>query len=348
MRTRKLPVASRIAFTAAVALAGATTAARAQAYHGFPGTHLTVGVRVTSIVHGGDSVRITYVVDNRPTSEERFFTLTVETPVPATNLSIPEPNAGWNASTRYVDRPVASWAALDDSMGTPGRSSQPISFTAFGLPGIVDAHVQGYAEPPDVDEMADDDPRLTKDALEVASVPMKVVGVVAALSHPTRAALIARLIGLVGETCALGWTTNPHICASLDAYLHAPSPRLLGFLKAVSESHARPGALNDNAYWLLRANAEIVRDFVDVAAIRLTYVCGNTFRIRNSNYVPVTVRYAVAGTSEGASLELPGRSSDDGPIPETSLTTTATGTVRLLHDGSAIQTAGNAGTVCRP
>ncbi|HEX6533729.1 MAG TPA: hypothetical protein VF041_03980, partial [Gemmatimonadaceae bacterium] len=318
-----------------------------QVYDGFPGTHLTVDVHVKSIAHGDDSVRVTYVVDNQPASEERVFTLTVEAPAPATHLSIPEPRAGWNVSTRYVDRSVASWAALDDTMGTPGRSTPPLSFTAFGLPGIVDAHVQGWAEPPDIDAMADDDPRLTKDALEVASVPLKVVGVVPALPHPTRAVLIARLVDLARQTCDLGWTTNPHVCASLDAYLRAPSPRLLGFLRAVSETRARPGVLNDNAYWLLRSNAEIARDFVDVASIRLTYVCDNSYRVGNSNYVPVTVRYQVDGTGEGGSITVPGRSSDEGAAPEASLTTRGVGMVRLLLGGRVIQTAANGGTACQ-
>jgi hypothetical protein len=326
----------------------ASSSAAAQTYPGFPGTHLTVDVDVRNLAHGGDSVRITYVVRNRPTSEERFLALTVEAPVPASHLAIPQPRQGWHVSTRYAGRSTASWTALDDTMVTPGHSSQPLAFTAYGLPGIVDAHVEGYADPPNIEEMAEDDPRLTKDALEVTSVPIKVVGVVAPIDNPTRAALIGRLIGLAGQTCTIGWLTDAQVCASLDAYLRAPSPRLLAVLATVAAARLRPGAMNDNAYWLLRSNAEIVRDFVDVSDVRLTYVCANTFRLRNLNYVPVVVRYEVDGTTEAATLTLPGLSSDDEPIAGTTITTTASGTVRLVYGGRTVQTATNGGAACQP
>jgi hypothetical protein len=331
-----------------VALFGTATPVLAQSYRGFPGTHLSVDVRVTSIIHGADSVRITYVLSNRPISEEHFFTFAVEAPAPARNLSVPLPRRGWFVETLYADRSVASWTALDNNIMRPGQTGPPLAFTATGLPGIVDAHVQGAHQPPDIDEMADDDPRLTHDVLSVASVPLKVVGVVAPLANPTRATLIARLVGLAQQTCRLGWTTDARLCSALDAHLRAPSPRLFAVLGMVVAARARPGVMNDNAYWLLRSNAEIVRDFVDVASIRLTYVCGNTFRARNLNYVPVTVRYEVAGTTEARTLTLPGLSSDDGPIADTPLTTTATGTVRLLYGGRVIQTVANGGGVCRP
>ncbi|HEX6537341.1 MAG TPA: hypothetical protein VF041_22355, partial [Gemmatimonadaceae bacterium] len=68
-------LSSRIAIPAAVTLIGGATPVRAQVYDGFPGTHLTVDVHVKSIAHGDDSVRVTYVVDNQPASEERVFTL---------------------------------------------------------------------------------------------------------------------------------------------------------------------------------------------------------------------------------------------------------------------------------
>jgi hypothetical protein len=334
---------SRIAFVAA--LLGTATPLLAQGFPGFPGTHLKVDINVASISHGGDSVRITYVVRNLPVSEERFLALTIEAPVRATNLSLPQPRRSWVVASNYGERNVASWAALDDSMVTPGRSSQPLAFTAHGLPGIVDAHVEGQHEIPHIEELADDDPRLTGDALEVGTVPMRTVGVVAPLANPTRAALIARLVGLAQQTCTLRWTTDAHICSALGAHLRAPLPRMSGVLEMVEAARERPRGMNDNAYWLLRSNAEIVRDFVDVAGIRLTYVCGNTFRIRNLNYVPVTVRYEVAGTTEAGTLTLTGLSSDDGPA-HTPLTTTAMGTVRLLYRGRVIQTVANRGGVC--
>jgi len=99
----------------------------------------------------------------------------------------------------------------------PGQSSPPLAFTANGLPGIVNARVEGDAEQPDIDALDDDDPRLTNRALDVTSVPLKVVGVVPAMANPTRAALIRRLRGLTQQTCTLGWTSDAQLCAALDA-----------------------------------------------------------------------------------------------------------------------------------
>jgi hypothetical protein len=318
----------------------------AQPYPGYPGTHLTVDVRVVSLVHGGDSVRVSYALSNRRTSEEKLFDFNVQALTPARGLSAPPARRPWALSNRMGDESIAGWTVMDSTVMRPGHTSQPLSFTADGLPGIVNARVSGWHEPPDIDEMAEDDPRQTSRAIEVTSVPLKVVGVVPPLVNPTRHALITRLADLARQTCALGWTTDRQLCAALDAHLRMPSPQLLVFLGTVAAARARPGALNDNAYWLLRANAEIIRDFVDIPGIRLTYLCGNTFRVVNPNFVPVTVRYEVDGASEGASITLPPLLAAD-PQPSKLITTTAAAGVRLLYDGTAIQRAANGRVPCR-
>jgi hypothetical protein len=246
----------------------AASALEAQTYPGFPGTHLTVDVRVVSIAHGGDSVRISYALSNLRVSEEQLFDFNVQAPVPARGLSAPPPRNAWALSTRLGEQSIAGWTVRDDTIMRPGQTSMPLAFTADGLPGIVDARVHGWSALPDIDEMADDDPRLTSRATEVTSVPLKVVGVVPRMAQPTRAALIARLAGLAQQTCTLRWTTDRQLCSALDAYLRAPSPQLLAFLGAVAVARVRSGAMNDNAYWLLRANAEIARDFVDIPGTR--------------------------------------------------------------------------------
>jgi hypothetical protein len=330
------------------ALLGGAISAHAQRFTGYPGTHIAVDMQVSSITHAADSIRVTYVLHSQSFSEEQLFDLTIDAPVPARNLSLPLPRKSWASSTRVGDRSVINWTVLDNTSMKPGKSSPPLSFTANGLPGIVSARAEGYADPPDIDAMADDDPRLTDRAFEVTSVPITVVGVVAPLMNQTRAALIARLLGLAQQTCTLGWTTDAQICAALNTYLNAPSPKLLAFLGAVVVARTRPGVFNDNAYWLLRSNAEIIRDFVDVTGIRLTYRCGNTFQIQNANFVPVSVRYEVVGTTEGATVTVPGLLTDDGASPVTKVTTAAPGTVQLLYQGTVIQTATDGNVACTP
>lgn len=83
----------------------------------------------------------------------------------------------------------------------------------------------------------------------------------------------------------------------------------------------------------------------DPALLLLTYICENTFRVRNPNYVAMPVTWDVFGTAESGSLVLPART---GAVPytETFFSTTATGTVRLFHHGSQIQVKANGGFVC--
>jgi hypothetical protein len=79
-----------------------------------------------------------------------------------------------------------------------------------------------------------------------------------------------------------------------------------------------------------------------VPGIRLTYLCGTTFRVRNPNLMPLAVRFEVVGTPEAATAMLPALHPDDGRST-TAITTRATGTVRLPYQGRVIQTAANGG-----
>ncbi len=83
------------------------------------------------------------------------------------------------------------------------------------------------------------------------------------------------------------------------------------------------------------------------SAIRLTYICGNTFRARNGNAAPVSVTWDVFGAGETGTLLLPPRPLT-GTASETFFTTTATGTVRLFYEGSQVDVKANGGSVCAP
>ena len=86
---------------------------------------------------------------------------------------------------------------------------------------------------------------------------------------------------------------------------------------------------------------------VDYDGIRLAYVCGNKFRVRNPNPVSVSVRYQVSGTNEADDLLLPPRPTGQ-PHGEFILTTDSEGTVRLYDENRLLRSEANGGTTCPP
>src|SRR5215210_7042860 len=64
-----------------------------------PGTRLTVDVNVVSVTLRGDTARVTYVLYNRPASQDSLVMFTVEAPAHVTFISIPEPDSLWSADT---------------------------------------------------------------------------------------------------------------------------------------------------------------------------------------------------------------------------------------------------------
>jgi hypothetical protein len=75
-------------------------------------------------------------------------------------------------------------------------------------------------------------------------------------------------------------------------------------------------------------------------SITLTYICGNAFRVRNTNPSVMTVTWDVYKTTEKGTLTLPAKPGT-GPYSETYFTTVNKGTVRLFLDGVLIQTKAN-------
>lgn len=96
---------------------------------------------------------------------------------------------------------------------------------------------------------------------------------------------------------------------------------------------------------MLRADCGPVT--ITPTAIRLTYICGNTFRVRNGNAASVVVTWDVFGTPETGTLTLPPRPIT-GTVSETFFTTVARGTVRLMYSGSQVDVKANGGAVCTP
>lgn len=103
----------------------------------------------------------------------------------------------------------------------------------------------------------------------------------------------------------------------------------------------------------VQANATTVADVVascapvviQPSAIRLTYICGNRFRVRNGNLAPVTVTWDVAGSTDAGSLTLPARPFA-AAFSEAFFATSVTGTVRLFYLGAQVDVKANGGFVC--
>lgn len=75
-------------------------------------------------------------------------------------------------------------------------------------------------------------------------------------------------------------------------------------------------------------------------SITLTYICGNTFRVRNTNPAAVTVTWDVYKQGETGTLTLQPKPAN-APYSETYFTTLKKGTVRLFEGGALIQTKAN-------
>ena len=75
-------------------------------------------------------------------------------------------------------------------------------------------------------------------------------------------------------------------------------------------------------------------------SITLTYICGNSFRVRNTNPTVMTVMWDVYKTTEQGTLTLVAKPAS-APYSETYFTTVNKGTVRLFLDGVLIQTKAN-------
>ena len=246
----------------AFALASAAGLLQSQAA---PGTNLRVTVTIANLTRVADTVSIAYRLTNAAASVERVGDFFVETPSPAIAVVRPLPFTHWVVASKYGDRPVASWGILDPTILIPGTTGPDLSFKAIGIPGIVDAHVIGDHPPP---ELREDSLRAEPDPLLTNAIHFRVVGVVAADPSASAPALVSRLGVLLAESCSLGWVSNAGVCQSLQAKIDAASSALQrGDLGAatnqlnalINELNAQRGKqVDDNAYFLLRTNAEYV------------------------------------------------------------------------------------------
>lgn len=225
---------------------------------GNPGTNLSVRVDVVSLTRSGDTSQVFYVARNSSSSRESMWTLTIEAPAEPLGISHPAPAESWMTASLYVDRPVVQWSTLIRNLLPPGASTPTLSFKAIGLPAIVDAHIEGHYDSPNIDTLESGDSILGLDPLESNSVPARVVGIEPPPPGATPASLTSRLETLTTQSCSLGWISRPSLCTKLRGHLTAQPARLASFRNDLAAGHTRGGPVSDNAYWLLKVNAEYI------------------------------------------------------------------------------------------
>lgn len=239
---------------------------------GPPGTNLVVHVRVVSISIARDVSRIAYILRNDPRSLERLSTFMVEVPgaySEVKSISLPSPRGSWMTHDKFVDQAVVGWSALGRKM-KPGEESPELSFEAVGLPAIVPSSIEGYTPVPELsDEPEEPD---TASAAELPRVKGSAVGVEYDPVFQAPELLLIRLRRLTAQTCSaqLQWVTEARVCSTLDTTLGSASERLRkadnpgaksqlrAFLTQLEAAHGPSGTVNDNAYWLLKANAGFI------------------------------------------------------------------------------------------
>jgi len=306
---------------------------------GAPGTNLTVDVSVSGVARSQDTVVVSYSVFNQGASAERLLALTLEAPSPPIQIIAPLPGSSWHLASQYGGRPVVRWGVLGDSILRPGFPAQTVSFKASGVLGIADAHVSGFALP-----VVEEDTLPSGDPLVFNSVQIKAVGVDPLPPGYTAASLTTRLDSLRSDACSLTWVTSASLCNTLHSYLMAQPANLTQFNADLATNHTTGGSVNDNAYWLLKANADYIISIspppVNTALINLSYVCGNKFKVRNLNTVAVPLTWNVVNGSETGSVTVPAKSQGGEP-GSVFITTIEKRTLRLYYNGQLIATVAN-------
>lgn len=117
------------------------------------------------------------------------------------------------------------------------------------------------------------------------------------------------------------------------------SARVASALDVVRKSASAPAGLRTLAQCARDMLREPIPIRVAPQSIKLTYICGNRYRVRNTSDEWVGVSFDVYQTPERGELTV-------GPGAEVFFTTLLNGTVRLHYGGALIQTKANGRTTC--
>lgn len=234
-----------------------------------PGQNISVALEVRSVSVRADTTGVSYVLTVLPGSQEALSRFSID--APAGVLRIAPQNSLWVPLTEFQGRSVGHWITADS---LPAGSVTPeLTYEAIGLAGILTYWVGGVFPFPSVEDM---DPVGSSDPMVSEMINGPTVGVEAWPANRAPAALLTRLRNLAQRTCTtpLMWITSSSLCSQLTAYvdeaeLHRASGQLSAARTSLDSlitalSGSAPGTfapgVNSSAYWLLRTNAQIIRD----------------------------------------------------------------------------------------
>ena len=190
-------------------------------------TPLRARVRVPGVSQQGDTITLSYIVDNKSVvgTGEDLWLLLVDTPTPA--LRVLAPNKAWRTDRTNVGRPAARWAYISDILIRPGHSTPPLRLTAVGVTGIVQfwAVPDLDAHPPvgEGDEPANGPPR---DAMKSYGDSGMTVGIVPLPTAANVGDLLARLRQLLAYSCTTAHWMNDEECRQLSEKLDHAAEQL--------------------------------------------------------------------------------------------------------------------------
>ena len=229
----------------------------------------TVGASVDRL--DSTRFRVSYAVSSGTGSEQSGESFVVRTPVPVTEVVAPTFWIGH--SVVIADSSAVHWYPITiPHLLAPGGEQAGFSIVATGLPEIVSFRLQGYVKPP---EVADEGiPVASAPSLWADAAAGSTVGIGPVPSDVTPASLLTRLSNLLGQACSLGWISDQGVCTTLgnavdqaqQAVTQGNNAAALGqlqdFLTTVEGQHGAGLPVDDNAYGLLRTNAEFVLEHI--------------------------------------------------------------------------------------
>lgn len=128
------------------------------------------------------------------------------------------------------------------------------------------------------------------------------------------------------------------------------STTVLQILNTLTSSETDPAvqayAARLSAAYMLSANVAAAVSSIDPKGVTLRYVCGNRFRVRNSNASALSVTYDVLGTDSGLREIWLSKRPTGAQYSERFFNAPTKGTVQMFYNGKKIRSTVNTGIVC--
>ncbi len=179
----------------------------------------------------------------------------------------------------------------------------------------------------------------------LVSEPVALLGSIeGVVASPTRGTLNGTRVeasGMSTLTSATGAYTLAGVPAGLTSVVVTTAPSGCTLPSSTTATVATGGTATANV------TVSCAAPTITPSTLRLTYICGRRFRVRNPNDAVVTVTWDVFGTTEIGSLQLSARPLQ-GSFSETFFETVAVGTVRLFYQGNQVDVKANGGFACVP